>query len=176
MADAEQAIKFVLANEGGFVDNAKDPGGATNYGLSLRFLREIPSERLKQYGIFTLLEFLSKADIEELRPEQAELIYQCEFWNKAPYKKIESQPIADYVFDMVVNHGENQAIKLLQRSLWARRHMKDCVVDDGILGSYTLDNVNMFAPSEDRFLVSILKDKPAYLQRPFAKLSFQLHN
>ena len=35
MADGKEAIAFVLLNEGGFVDNANDPGGTTNYGLSL---------------------------------------------------------------------------------------------------------------------------------------------
>ena len=138
MADAEKAIAFVLSNEGGFIDNPSDSGGATNFGLSLRFLRELSTEKLRQYGIFTLPAHLSVADIQELRPEQAELIYKCEFWDLAPYEKIENQHVANYVFDMAVNHGETQAIKILQRAIWAVNTEKDFPPDDGILGHITL--------------------------------------
>ena len=36
MADFLQAVDFVLDNEGGFVDNVNDPGGATNWAISAR--------------------------------------------------------------------------------------------------------------------------------------------
>ena len=108
-------------------------------------MREIPTERLKKYGIFTLPENLSKADIEELRVEQAVSIYKCEFWDNAPYEKIDSQLGANYVFDMAVLHGEKQAIQILQRALWAAHQRKNCVMDDGILGEVTILGINSFS-------------------------------
>lgn len=142
MADAEKAIAFVLSNEGGFVDNSSDSGGATNFGLSLRFLRQIPTERLKRYGIFTLPEHLSVADIRELRPEQAELIYKCEFWDNVRYHEITSDGIATYIFDMAVLHGESQAIKITQRAAWAMSFSANYLIDDGILGDKTISYLN----------------------------------
>jgi lysozyme family protein len=42
MSDFNQAVKVILQHEGGYVDNPNDPGGATNYGISLRFLADHP--------------------------------------------------------------------------------------------------------------------------------------
>ena len=33
-----KCIPIILRNEGGFVNNKRDPGGATKFGISLRFL------------------------------------------------------------------------------------------------------------------------------------------
>ena len=35
MSDFNDAIPTVLRHEGGFVDSPNDPGGATNFGVSL---------------------------------------------------------------------------------------------------------------------------------------------
>jgi lysozyme family protein len=34
----EEALQFILHWEGGFINDPKDPGGATQYGISFRFL------------------------------------------------------------------------------------------------------------------------------------------
>jgi lysozyme family protein len=44
MAVFETAIDVVLRHEGGFVNNVHDSGGATNFGISLRFLRDYPGD------------------------------------------------------------------------------------------------------------------------------------
>jgi lysozyme family protein len=144
MANADDAIAFVLSNEDGFVDNPNDSGGATNFGLSLRFLRQIPADRLRKYGIFTPPELLTVVDIKHMDVGQAKIIYKGEFWDNARYAEIDSQSGANYVFDMAVLHGENQAIKILQRALWAARIKKGFITDDGVLGSLTIESVNVF--------------------------------
>jgi hypothetical protein len=40
----ERAMSFTGKWEGGFVNDPKDPGGATKYGISLRFLRDLAPE------------------------------------------------------------------------------------------------------------------------------------
>ena len=40
MSHFDTAIKKVLKHEGGYVDHKNDPGGATKYGISLRFIRQ----------------------------------------------------------------------------------------------------------------------------------------
>ena len=144
MALAGYAIDFMLSNEGGFIDNVSDSGGATNFGVSLRFLRELSEEKLRKYGFFKSAELLNSEDVKELTREQAILIYQNEFWNAGRYKYIKDQSVADYVFDMVVQHGEHQAVKIVQRALWAVYQKADYndVTDDGILGERTLSLIN----------------------------------
>ena len=137
------AVEFVLANEGGFNDNPSDPGGATNFGISLRFLRQVPDERLKKYGIFGEL---SLDLIKEISSDQAKLIYRTEFWEQAPFGNIENERIRNYVFDCCVNHGMSFGIKILQRAMWAVFEKSDAIYDDGILGTLTinaLDTISM---------------------------------
>lgn len=141
MTDKEAAINYVLANEGNLSEDAKDPGGITKYGISLRFLREIPSDRLKVYGVF---EPITENTIRELTISQAKLIYAGEFWSQAPFDRILNQAIGNYLFDMCVNHGMGQGIKMLQRALCACEAKRDYVKDDGILGDDTIAAVNRF--------------------------------
>ncbi len=139
MAEFKPALDFVLAVEGDkFTNDPADSGGATLCGISLRFLREIPEERLKRYGIFGQP---SIADVEQLTPSQVELIYEWEFWALASFERLHYQPLASYVFSMCVMHGMAQGIRMLQRAIWAVIQAMS-LVDDGILGSKTLARVN----------------------------------
>lgn len=140
MGNFDQAVQFVLDNEKGLELNANDPGGATNFGISLRFLRDIPGDRMRKYGIF--YSDLTVETIATLTVDQAKLIYKGEFWDKAPFDGLQDQSICNYVFDMAVLHGEVQAIKILQRAVWALKNQKDIIHDDGILGDVTLVVVN----------------------------------
>lgn len=130
MAEFEPAVEYVLENEGGFVDNPNDAGGATNYGLSLRYLRSF------KFDI---------DDIKNLTVDKAKEIYKSNFWDGSPFESIKYQILANYIFDMGVQHGIAQAIKLVQRSLWAVyrfSYIRECLKDDGVMGSKTLDLLN----------------------------------
>lgn len=161
MADADHAIGFVLANEGGFVDNVNDSGGATNFGLSLRFLREVPIERLRKYGIFKNPEVLTTEDIKELTPQQANLIYKGEFWDSARFAEIVDEKVCAYVFDMGVNHGISQAIKLMQRAIWAMYQTINVVKDDGVLGDHTLHAVNYLG---DHVVPCLMSERAGFMR------------
>src|ERR1700733_3263186 len=52
MTDFECALNYVLDREGGLVENADDPGGITNFGISYRFLKSLATEKLALYGIY----------------------------------------------------------------------------------------------------------------------------
>lgn len=130
MADFEEAIQWVLNHEGGFVDHPYDPGGATNFGISLRFLRE--SDRGLRYDYDSDGD-LDAADVENLTEADAKMIYRVNFW--PPYmEQITCQNVATKLLDMSVNMGERQAVKLLQRGF--------SVLDDGLFGPMTLTCVN----------------------------------
>lgn len=139
----KHAIDYVLANEGGFVDNASDAGGATNHGISYRLLTSLTKDNLRRYGIFFDEDVLPHRVIRELTIEQAQLIYEGEFWNKARFGEIMNRHIRDYVFDFCVLYGISMGIKILQRSCWANIcGLRTTLIDDGKLGDVTLDVVN----------------------------------
>jgi lysozyme family protein len=139
MAQFDPAVSFVLRNEGGLAEDSADPGGITNFGISLRFVREIPPERLKRYGIF---EPITEQTIRELTVDQAKLIYRGEFWDAAPFDKLMNQILCNYIFDMCVNHGIAQGIKLAQRAVWACQKNYEFIKDDGVLGKFTIQAIN----------------------------------
>lgn len=139
MANFQSAIAFVLSNEGGLSENTSDTGGITNFGISFEFLKEIPENRLKQYGI---LDEVTEQTIRDLTRDQAISIYNGEFWGVVPFEKIQNQMLANYIFDMAVNMGISQAIKLTQRAVWACQKKKDFITDDGLLGAKTIQAIN----------------------------------
>lgn len=132
------AIPVVLGHEGHFSNNKNDPGLATNYGISLRYLKEA--------HIFMDLDGDGDMDSDDMRlmtVEQATEIYRTNWWEKYHYGAIADQTLATKVFDTSVNMGAIQAHKLLQRGLWS------CgikLVDDGILGLETLAAINKTTP------------------------------
>jgi lysozyme family protein len=77
-------------------------------------------------------------NLRSLTQQQAGVIYREVFWNKMQGDFINSQPLANLIFDGFVNMGRN-GIKLLQREIG--------VVADGELGPNTLAVLNQSAPS-----------------------------
>jgi lysozyme family protein len=165
MADFNTAIEFVLVNEGGFVNDPADSGGATNYGISLIFLRELPEEILKRYGFFKAANQLDVSDVEHMPRSQAMFIYKQEFWNAAPFNQISDQNLCNYIFDCCVLHGTSNGIKILQHALWDYRHSMNAVKADGILGDHTLNILNFISAAN---LIPCLMAERAGLARLIA--------
>lgn len=131
MAEFAPAVSIVLAHEGGYANDPDDPGGATKYGISRRFMC---AEFSGDY---------EDEDIEALSQAQATAIYKQCWWDRYGYGAITDQRVATKVFDMAVNLGPTQAHKLLQRGLRAIGYSLD---DDGIFGVNTLAAVNASSP------------------------------
>lgn len=135
------AVEYVLKQEGGFVNDPRDSGKATNFGISLRFLKELPFESRKQYGIYD--PDITTETIQNLTVEQARLIYKGEFWHHAPFESIIRQEQCNYIFDMAVNMGIAPAVKCVQRACWAVTRKWELLADDGILGDKTISMINL---------------------------------
>jgi lysozyme family protein len=124
MAEFQKAIDYVLANEGGYVNNPSDPGGETNFGISKR-----------------AYPFL---DIKNLTREEAAVIYQRDYWK---FDGISSQRIATKVFDEYVN-SELHAIRVAQLALGYLQ--AGPIVADGKYGPETESFLN--AVDEEKFM------------------------
>lgn len=139
MSNFDLAMEAVLEHEGGFVDNRHDPGGATNYGISLRWLKTLPdlAGDLDRDGD------VDAADIKSMTPAQAKEFYRKQWWTKYDYDKINNAGVAIKVMDMAVNMGARQAHKLVQRSL---RAVGLEIADDGVLGAKSFAAINTATP------------------------------
>jgi lysozyme family protein len=126
------AVKAVLKHEGGFSNNPEDPGGATNYGISLRFLKEMGID-------FNHDGFIDINDVKEIYFTDAIDIYKKYWWDKYHYEAINSLAVASKIFDMAVNMGPSQAHKIAQESC---NHCGYQLVTDGILGPKTIAALN----------------------------------
>jgi lysozyme family protein len=117
----EDALQFVLHEEGGFVNNPDDPGGATNHGITQatydrhRANRGVPSAPVST---------ITAAEVSE--------IYRAQYWNACRCADIEplDARLALIVFETAVNSGVGQASKILQRLLQ--------VTPDGQIGLQTI--------------------------------------
>jgi lysozyme family protein len=88
------ALDWIIRMEGGYVNDPKDPGGETKYGISKKNFPDL--------------------DIKNLTEEDAREIYAKDYWNP------DVDGVAGFlVFDTAVNSGHKIAIKLLQRSIGA---------------------------------------------------------
>ena len=163
MSQFEAAVDYVLRREGELSENPNDTGGITNYGISLRFVREIASERLRRYGIF---EPVTEQTIRDLTIDQAKFIYRGEFWDEAPFQDIEDQALCNYLFDMCINLGVHQGVKLAQRAICAASLDRKLLKSDGILGERTIGYLNSYGNS----LLSLLVSNRAAFYRLIAEM------
>lgn len=126
----DRCLKAVLKHEGGYVDHPRDPGGATNLGVTLGTAKAF---RLDIDGDGDV----DKNDVRLLTPATAAPVYRAGYWLKC---KCDQLPAGvDYmVFDLAVNSGTNRAIRYLQRAVG--------VADDGVIGPATLRAVHAVRP------------------------------
>lgn len=90
----DEAFNLLIQHEGGYVWDARDPGGETKWGISKRSYPTI--------------------NIRELSREGARAIYQRDFWNCIDGV---DGAVKFQVFDAAVNHGVGNAVRMLQRAV-----------------------------------------------------------
>lgn len=111
------ALRSVLVHEGGYVDHPRDPGGATNKGITLAVFQ-------RHFGAS-----LGKDDLRAITDEQVAHIYRTGYWDKCKCAELPSG--VDYVvFDQAVNSGPGRSAKWLQSVIG--------VAVDGGIGPQTL--------------------------------------
>jgi len=126
---ADAAIAWAMAHEGGYVDDPVDPGGATNWGISLRFLRGLGPD----VGDIDGDGDVDADDIRALTRAQAADLYRGQFWQRLGLFELPGVT-ATKILDLSINMGPRPATLCLQRALRAAGRP---VSEDGILGPVT---------------------------------------
>ena len=130
--------------EGGekFTNDQDDPGGATKYGISLRFLKGITDGDIDHDGD------IDTDDIKNLSWTSTKYLYEKHFWHPS-FENLHPQ-IASKLFDLRVNMGPVQATKIIQathnelekflsdNSPCGMGHYNDILTVDGVMGPKTL--------------------------------------
>lgn len=117
------ALREILRQEGGYVDDPRDNGGATNLGVTLQTARENGLDMDRDGDV-------DKADVRNLSDAAVSKLYRAKFWNACECDKLPSG-LDLMVFDLSVNSGPTRARRMLQQALG--------VTVDGVLGPKTLD-------------------------------------
>lgn len=112
-----RCVAEVLKHEGGYVDHPRDPGGATNRGITHLTLADWRGHPV------------TKADVQALGEQEAREIYRARFWNAVQGDRLPAG-LDLAVFDFAVNSGPGRAARMLQQQLG--------VVADGAIGPVTL--------------------------------------
>lgn len=145
----EDVFNRVIGHEGGYVNDPRDPGGETKFGISKRSYPNV--------------------NIADLTVEDARAIYLSDYWGKLRADEL-PPPLDEFLFDFAVNSGVTTAAMALQGAVGALR--------DGSIGPKTIEAVRRHPLREvlrlvfvDRAMVFALSKNDAIYGRGwFARL------
>lgn len=123
----QQIFDRLIGHEGGYVNDPRDPGGETNWGITKR----------------TAMANGYTGNMKTMTRQQAYEIYRRAFWLRYNCEQM-PDAVAYQFFDAAVNHGFGNASRMLQRAVG--------VLDDGIIGKYSLEAINR-NPISDTLMV-----------------------
>ena len=126
MQDIQSLAQEIVETEGGFVNDPDDPGGATNFGVTLGTLKSVGYRG--RFG-----KSVSTDDLRRLTKFEAADIFCKHYFYKPRIHELHPSLHA-VIFDMSVNAGNN-AVKILQNSA---NLVEDVLSVDGVIGSQTI--------------------------------------
>lgn len=103
-------------SEGGVSHDPHDKGGLTAYGVSLAFLKSLGAEKPGFVEALGLSLPVTEKTVLEVSPETARKIFYREFW-LAPGLDCLLSPLACDCYDIGVNMGARQGVRMLQAAL-----------------------------------------------------------
>lgn len=144
------AIAIVLKHEGGYVNDPKDAGGETKYGISKRSYPNV--------------------DIKNLTVEDATAIYYRDWWSAHPYEQMNHDQLAAKVFDTAINMGAKRAHRFLQEA--ANKAGAKLTVD-GVIGPLSIKAINAlngdaildnFRKSQEQYYLDLIAARPSQVK------------
>jgi lysozyme family protein len=137
------SLAAVLVHEGGYVNDSRDPGGATNKGVTQAV-----------YDDWRADQKLPTRTVEAINAYELGAIYRNLYWNAL--RADDLPPGVDYsCFDFAVNSGVNRAARYLQRAAGT--------VEDGKIGAITLAALERLSP--DSVIESICSARLNFLRQ-----------
>lgn len=150
-----QALEWLLEEEGGWSNHPADRGGKTMYGVTQG-----------TYAAWRKKRGRPAASIRNISKEEAREIYESEYWNAAGCDRL-PWPISYLTFDAAVNSGPSRAVR------WTQAGLR--VLADGKVGQGTITAANKAISQSDgetilrivdqrmQFLVALVKKTPSQL-------------
>ncbi len=137
MADFEKALIKTLEAEGRYGIDPSDPGGETYKGIA-RKMNPL-------WGGWVVIDamkhgdnFPANLDDNDQLQEDINSFYRVNYWDKVQGDKIDSQCVAESIFDFAVNAGTGVSAKLSQAVAG--------VSQDGKIGQVTVEKINGIDP------------------------------
>ena len=144
----DTSIAFVLAREGGYVDDPDDKGGETNMGITKATLAGACASGL-----------VSHCDVKNLTRAEAERIYRSNYWDRYGWGDI-PWPAGLCLFDATVHHGAGGMAKLAQRTANALGWKLDA---DGKFGPKTLESIQRITAADAKgYVGEFLRQRKKY--------------
>lgn len=139
MADFAKAVPLLDEAEGGEVNRQDDYGGHTKYGISTREFPQI--------------------NLDTLTHDEAINLLKSHYWQPYRLDEINEQAIANLMFLLLVNMNPLNAGLIIQRAVNACGRGIIILKLDGVIGSKTIQGINMLAPFwlNDRIRLEAIK-------------------
>lgn len=143
VSEFNRSLAKVLVHEGGYVNHPRDPGGATNQGVTQR----VYDDYRRSLGV-------KPQSVKLMAAGERDSIYRARYWALA---KCDSLPagVSYVVFDGAVNSGVSRSVKWLQRAVG--------VAADGVVGTETLNAVRAH-PNHDALIAKIVGLRMRFLK------------
>ena len=126
MRSVSDIAEEIIAREGGYVNDPDDPGGATNFGVTIHTMRRLGLDLDGDGDV-------DPGDVRRLTRARARDIYVEHYFRRPGIARL-PEALQSSVFDMYVNAGSN-AVRILQRLLGDFGH---AATVDGVIGPKTV--------------------------------------
>ena len=123
----DTSFEMVRAHEGGYVNDPRDPGGATNMGVTQRAWEEYVGHPVSERSMIALTRDMVKP------------FYKAKYWDKINGDRLPSG-VDHAAFDLAVNSGVSRAARYMQRIAG--------VPEDGLIGPKSLEAISACPPDE----------------------------
>lgn len=146
MQDLDEALTYLLEEEGGWSNHPADRGGATMYG--------VPQGT---YDAWRKSKGKAPAQVRSITQDEARRIYRELYWDAADCDDL-PWPISYLTFDAAVNSGPERAVKWTQAGLGLSQ--------DGVVGPRTKSAAQAVVREGDgKRLLAIVDQRVAFLAR-----------
>lgn len=165
-----KCFDFTIKNEGGYNEIRFDNGGATNYGVSLRFLKDLYENGTIWVDLNNDGKIDSK-DIQKLSLDNARKLYYINFYVPLKISALKNETLGIKLFDTAVNVGNRPAIRFLQSAISKSKP----ITIDGLIGPQTINEankadtsiLNLFIEEQKKYYNRIVEKNPT--QQKFIK-------